>query len=323
MTQLFGPPIEPRGSQKHRNLGAHRRSRPAPPRHSRAHNGAVSLGFTIAVEDATNKHSCGKPVNTTSVFGPAAIYSYEASASEHSTRLECRAGSSLLDVDTVLALRITIQGETGMSFRSGMEWSTISKRFPFLIMMVLLLFPAIAIRAQSQELTLQFSSSSTSINFTLGDILHTVHGSFRLKSGQVRYDSATATVHGSLLADATSGQSGNHIRDRRMHREILESARYPEIAFRPDRVEGKVASIGTSNLQVHGTFSIHGADHELTLPVRVQTFADHWIADTHFTVPYVKWGVKNPSTFLLRVSESVEIDVHATGANRFASGGGQ
>jgi len=190
-------------------------------------------------------------------------------------------------------------------------------------MMVLLLFPAIAIRAQSQELTLQFSSSSTSINFTLGDILHTVHGSFRLKSGQVRYDSATATVHGSLLADATSGQSGNHIRDRRMHREILESARYPEIAFRPDRVEGKVARIGTSNVQVHGIFSIHGADHELTLPVRVQTFADHWIADTHFTVPYVKWGVKNPSTFLLRVSESVEIDVHATGANRFASGGGQ
>jgi len=188
-------------------------------------------------------------------------------------------------------------------------------------MMVLLLFPAIAIRAQSQELTLQFSSSSTSINFTLGDILHTVHGSFRLKSGQVRYDSATATVHGSLLADATSGQSGNHIRDRRMHREILESARYPEIAFRPDRVEGKVASIGTSNVQVHGIFSIHGADHELTLPVRVQTFADHWIADTHFTVPYVKWGVKNPSTFLLRVSESVEIDVHATGANPFASSG--
>ena len=209
-----------------------------------------------------------------------------------------------------------------MSFRSGMEWSTISKRVPFSIMTVLLFFPAIAIRAQSQELTLQFSSSSTSINFTLGDILHTVHGSFRLKSGQVWYDSATATVHGSLLADATSGQSGNHIRDRRMHREILESARYPEIAFRPDRVEGKVASIGTSNLQVHGTFSIHGADHELTLPVRVQTFADHWIADTHFTVPYVKWGIKNPSTFLLRVSESVEIDVHATGANPFSSSGG-
>jgi polyisoprenoid-binding protein YceI len=234
-----------------------------------------------------------------------------------------RAGSSLLDVDTVLTLRIKIQGETGMSFRCEMERSSISKHnLPFALTTILLLLPSLAIRAQSQELTLQFTSSSTSINFTLGDILHTVHGSFNLKSGQVRYDPATTAVHGSLLADANSGQSGNHIRDRRMHREILESARYPEITFRPDRVAGKVASTGTSTVQVHGIFSIHGADHELTLPVRVQMFADHWIADTHFTVPYVKWGVKNPSTFLLRVSESVEIDVHATGASPFASVGG-
>jgi len=210
-----------------------------------------------------------------------------------------------------------------MSFCRGMGWSSISKRkLPFAITTFLLLFPALAIPAQSQELTLQFTSSSTSISFTLGDILHTVHGSFNLKSGQVRYDPVTTAIHGSLLADASSGQSGNHIRDRRMHREILESARYPEITFRPDRVEGKVASTGTSTVQVHGIFSIHGADHELTLPVRVQMFADHWIADTHFTLPYVKWGVKNPSTFLLRVSESVEIDVHATGASPFASVGG-
>jgi hypothetical protein len=76
--------------------------------------------------------------------------------------------------------------------------------------------------------------------------------------------------------------------------------------------------MGTSTLQVHGIFSIHGSDHELTVPVRVEIFPDHWIADTHFTVPYVKWGIKNPSTFVLRVSESVEIDVHAAGANSAA-----
>ena len=80
------------------------------------------------------------------------------------------------------------------------------------------------------------------------------------------------------------------------------------------RVEGNVASGGTSTVQVHGIFSIHGTEHELTMPVRIQTFADHWIADTNFTIPYVKWGIKNPSNFMLRVSESVEIEVHATGA---------
>jgi polyisoprenoid-binding protein YceI len=176
--------------------------------------------------------------------------------------------------------------------------------------------------AQSQELRLQFSPATTSISFTLGDTLHTVHGSFSLKSGEVGYDSARAAAHGSLVVDATSGQSGNHMRDRRMHREILESERYPEITFRPDHVDGVVASSGTSTVQVHGIFSIHGADHELTMPVRVQVFADHWIADTDFTVPYVKWGIMNPSNFLLRVSESVEITVHATGTNPLATTGG-
>src|SRR6266566_7471324 len=175
--------------------------------------------------------------------------------------------------------------------------------------------------AQPQELTLRFAPAETRINFTIGDILHTIHGSFRLKRGEVGYALAAATVRGVLVVDATSGQSGNRSRDRKMHREILESTRYPEITFRPDRVEGKVSPAGTSMLQVHGIFSIHGSDHELTMPVQVQMFPDHWLADTHFTVPYVKWGIKNPSTFILRVSESVEIDIHATGQRPLASAG--
>jgi polyisoprenoid-binding protein YceI len=136
----------------------------------------------------------------------------------------------------------------------------------------------------------------------------------------VDYKVGTKSVSGSLIVDATSGQSGNHSRDRKMHKEILESNRYPVISFRADRVEGNVAAIGSSNVQVHGIFSIHGSDHELTMPVRVDVFPDHWTADTHFTIPYVKWGIKNPSTFVLRVSESVEIDVHASGANPSSGG---
>jgi polyisoprenoid-binding protein YceI len=201
-----------------------------------------------------------------------------------------------------------------------MNLRTPRRSIPALV--VPLLVVSLALRGQSQQLTLQFASSTTSINFTLGDLLHTVHGSFNLKSGALQYEPGSAAVHGSLVVDATSGQSRNRIRDRRMHREILESVRYPEIIFRPDRVEGKVATPGTSTVQVHGTFSIHGADHELIIPVKVQVFPDHWIADAHFTVPYVKWGIKNPSTFFLRVSESVEIDVHTTGASPFANGAG-
>ena len=191
--------------------------------------------------------------------------------------------------------------------------------FPMLAA-ALLSFSAAA-HAQSSELRFQFSPANTTIKFTLGDILHTEHGTFQLKRGDAEYDLLNDSVRGTLVADATSGQSGNRSRDRRMHREILESGKYPEIIFRPDHVQGKVASSGASTVQVHGVFSIHGSDHELTVPVRLQVFPDHWVADTHFNIPYVKWGIKNASTFFMRVSESVEIDVHATGTQPLVPSG--
>jgi hypothetical protein len=43
-------------------------------------------------------------------------------------------------------------------------------------------------------------------------------------------------------------------------------------------------------------------------------FSDHWSADVHFTLPYAKWGVKNPSTLFLRVGDSVEIELVVAGA---------
>ena len=62
------------------------------------------------------------------------------------------------------------------------------------------------------------------------------------------------------------------------------------------------------HFEVHGIFSIHGTDHELTAPAEVEMRPDGWSATVHFAIPYVKWGRKNPSILFLRVSESVEID---------------
>jgi len=206
-----------------------------------------------------------------------------------------------------------------MSLRSRRAANFASLNRPLSVIVFALLGSA-TVLAQPQELRFQFDPSTTKITFALGDILHTVRGSFKLKQGDVRYNVGTKSTVGTLTVDATSGESGNRSRDRKMHKEILESARYPEIIFRPDRVDGTVAPLGTSTVQVHGIFSIHGSEHELTMPVRVEVFPDHCIADTHFSIPYVKWGIKNPSTFVLRVSESVEIDVQATGANPSAGG---
>lgn len=113
--------------------------------------------------------------------------------------------------------------------------------------------------------------------------------------------------------DAKSGDSGRGTRDRKMHREILESERFPEATFRPDRVQGTVAPLGKSRVQVHGIFGLHGTDHEITVAVEVEMAPDHWTATVHFAVPYVKWGMKNPSTLFLRVNDSVQSDLMARG----------
>jgi polyisoprenoid-binding protein YceI len=168
--------------------------------------------------------------------------------------------------------------------------------------------------ASSQEITLDLDPAKTTVQFTLGASLHTVHGSFKLKRGAIRFDPATGKIGGEAVVDATSGESGSEGRDRRMHADILQSARYPEIVFAPDRVEGAVAPQGASQVQVHGMFRIHGAEHEITLPVHVQMTQlanGRATATIHFAIPYVKWGLKNPSSLFLRVSDKVDIDITA------------
>jgi polyisoprenoid-binding protein YceI len=166
---------------------------------------------------------------------------------------------------------------------------------------------------QPQDATLNFVPAQTTVNFTLGDVLHTVHGSFKLRAGQIRFAPASNAISGEIVVDAASGNTENTSRDRKMHKEILESARYSEVTFRPDRVEGKVLALGTSQVQVHGMFGIHGAEHEITVPAQVELAPDHWSLTVHFAVPYVKWGMKDPSTFILRVEKTVDIDLHAQG----------
>jgi polyisoprenoid-binding protein YceI len=170
-----------------------------------------------------------------------------------------------------------------------------------------------SIAAGAQDVEFQLDPQHSTVNFTLGDVLHTVRGTFHLKQGSLRLNPASGKLTGEIIVDAKSGESGSGMRDRKMHREVLESDRYPEIAFHADRVDGTVSLQGMSSVQVHGVFNIHGSDHELTVPAELEVSSDHWSATLHFAVPYANWGMKNPSTLFLRVSESVDIDLTTAG----------
>ena len=171
-----------------------------------------------------------------------------------------------------------------------------------------------AARLGAQQVVVDFDPAQTEIHWTVDSTLHTVHGTFKLKRGEIRIDAATGKAGGEIVIDVASGESGNGSRDRRMHHEILESGRFPEAVFTPDRVgEHFVPTAASQRVDVHGSFLFHGSPHELTLAVQVLQQDGRMTASTHFSVPYVEWGLKDPSKFVLKVAPRVDVEVAGVG----------
>ena len=167
--------------------------------------------------------------------------------------------------------------------------------------------------ARGQETTFVIDPAKTTVSFSLEATMHTVHGTFRVKSGVIQFNPATGAASGSVTVDTTSGETGNGRRDRNMHKDVLQSERYPEITFTPTRVTGSLVAQGESSVTVDGVLRLRGVDHSVTLPFKVQTSDGELRAATRFTVPYVAWGLKNPSSFLLHVAEKAEVSIAAEG----------
>ena len=173
---------------------------------------------------------------------------------------------------------------------------------------------AAAATGQTRELALRVDPSRSQVHWTLGSTLHAVHGTFLLRSGAMRIDTVSGKAAGEIVIDAPSGESGNDGRDKKMHREIIESDKYKDIAFRPDRVEGSLAAQGSVAVQLHGTLLLHGAEHEITVPVQAELAADHWKGTGKFNVPYIAWGLKSPNNFFLKADKTVDVELELAGA---------
>jgi polyisoprenoid-binding protein YceI len=173
--------------------------------------------------------------------------------------------------------------------------------------------PPQATTATASEVVLTIDPAQSKLHWMVDSTLHTVHGTFALKSGTVHFDPETGKAGGEIVVAATTGETGNSSRDERMHKEILETAKYPEAIFRPTHVEGKVLRPGASDVKLHGILSIHGADHDLAAAVHAELMGSHWTGTAKFDVPYVQWGIKDPSNFLLKVKPVVNVELEMSG----------
>lgn len=175
-----------------------------------------------------------------------------------------------------------------------------------------------ALLAQAQQKTFTLDPAQTKVNFTVDSTLHTVNGDFRLKRGSIQFDNATNQAGGEIVVDSASGRSGSDGRDKKMHKDVLESPKYADIIFTPRHIKGMVGGRGQIGDRSRGR--AHDARQVKARDVAAGSAVARGAgtADGSFTVKYQEWGMKSPNTFILRVSDKVQIHVHATG--RMAAG---
>jgi polyisoprenoid-binding protein YceI len=173
-------------------------------------------------------------------------------------------------------------------------------------------------QATAQEIALTLDPAQTKLHFSVDSTLHMVHGRFAVKSGSIQFDPQTGKASGVIVVNTVSGDTGNGSRDQRMHKEILETWKFAEATFRPSQIDGQVSLTAPSDFKVKGVITLHGADHELVAAVHSEFTGDHWKGTAKFDVPYTKWGIKDPSNFLLKVKPVVNVELELSGSTKEA-----
>ena len=132
---------------------------------------------------------------------------------------------------------------------------------------ILALFVGQPIKGQHQRFTVNPGESNVSIQ--LNTTHEVVNGTFHLRSGSIDFDL--------------------------MDRDILKVEQFTDVSFSPKTFSGKIAALGDSNIQVSGIFTLLGTAHNLTIPMQIHIDGPSATAKAHFVIPYVQWGLKNPS----------------------------
>jgi polyisoprenoid-binding protein YceI len=154
--------------------------------------------------------------------------------------------------------------------------------------------------------------AASEVHFSLGGS-HAVDGTFKVSSGEFTLDPQSGAMTGTVTVDASSGDSNEKNRDKKMTTEQLKAQTFPSVTFAPARFSGTLKDSGDSNGQVDGTFTLIGQGHLISVPMAVHIDGDHFTATGTFVVPYVSWGVKDPSWFVMKVAKEVKIDLKLAG----------
>jgi len=178
---------------------------------------------------------------------------------------------------------------------------------------VFILAAILAPFAIAQHQSFVVNPDASEVKMTLNTTHEVVIGTFHIQAGSIEFDSGGPKMSGSVVVLAGSGKTGNNSRDKKMNNDILKVEQYATVSFEPKTYAGAIAPSGDSNIQVRGIFTLLGTPHEITIPMLVHLDGANATAKAHFVVPYVQWGLKNPSFLIWKADNDVAIDLNLAG----------
>ncbi|HWE85063.1 MAG TPA: YceI family protein [Terracidiphilus sp.] len=172
----------------------------------------------------------------------------------------------------------------------------------------------LASAALAQHQTFVVNSDASEVKMTLKTTHELVNGDFHVQSGSIEFDRSSPRMSGSVVVVAGSGKTGNGSRDKKMTRDILKVEQHATVSFEPKSYAGVIPASGESTIQVTGIFTLLGTPHEIVIPMLVHLDHAAATARAHFVVPYVQWGLKNPSFLIWKADNDVAIDLNLVGS---------
>jgi len=182
------------------------------------------------------------------------------------------------------------------------------KFFASLALAITLLTTALA-----QHQTFTINPDTSDVEIKLNTTHEVVNGTFHIQSGTIDFDRTASHISGIVIVAAATGKTGNGSRDKKMNRDILKADQFATVTFAPKSYTGTIPTSGDSTIQVSGVFTLLSTPHDLTIPMLIHIDGPKATAKAQFVVPYVKWGLKNPSFLIWKADNDVAIDLNLAG----------
>src|SRR5580693_7710545 len=167
--------------------------------------------------------------------------------------------------------------------------------------------------ALAQHQTFTVNPDASEVKMKLNTTHEVVNGRFHVHSGSINFDRAASHISGIVIIAAGSGKTGNDSRDKKMNKDILKVDQFATVSFAPKTYNGTIAASGDSTIQVSGVVTLLATPHDLTIPMQIHIDGSKATTKGQFIVPYVQWGLKNPSFMIWKADNDVAIDLNLVG----------